>query len=216
MKYFKSILLTSGTFVVSVTLFGQPQETTLMIENENRSAIMIVIEQPEKITEDALEARLERTGLKEHGRNGVIKYKGVTFSEISSDKVDLYAKVEKGSNNTSVVYMAVSKGYNNFANGTTDSSIKQNLKNFLQSFIKDANSYAADVDIRNQINEVMKDEKSYQRLLDEQKDLQKKKSNIENRLVEIQNDLLVMAETINKKKSAVQDAKAKKNNITGP
>jgi hypothetical protein len=215
MKYIKFILLTSGTIFFSAMLFGQPQETTLNIENENRSAIMIVIEQSEKITAEALEARLERAGLKEHERNGVLKYKGVTFSDISADKVDIYAKVEKGSSNTSVVYIAVSKGYNNFTNGTTDSSIKQNLKNFLQSFIKDANAYAADVDIRNQINDVMKDEKSYQRLLDEQKDLQKKKSNIENRLVEIQNDLLVMTETINKKKLAVQDAKAKKNSVTG-
>jgi hypothetical protein len=215
MKYIKLILLTSGTIFFSAMLLGQPQETTLNIENQNRSAIMIVIEQSEKITSEALEARLERAGLKEHERNGVLKYKGVIFSDISADKVDIYAKVEKGSSNTSVVYIAVSKGYNNFTNGTTDSSIKQNLINFLQSFIKDANAYAADVDIRNQINDVMKDEKSYQRLLDEQKDLQKKKSNIENRLVEIQNDLLVMTETINKKKLAVQDAKAKKNNVTG-
>jgi hypothetical protein len=84
------------------------------------------------------------------------------------------------------------------------------VKSFLESFVKDADVHAADVGISNQLNDVKKEEKAYQALLDEQRDLQKKKSNIENRLAAIQNELNTRQETINKKKSGVEDARVKR------
>ena len=196
-------------------MYGQARDASVMIDKENRNAVMIVIDQPEKITRDALQQRLERSGLKERSKEGVIKYKGVILSEISPDKVDIYTKVEAGPNNSSVVYMAVSKGYDNFTNNVADSAITQNVKIFLESLVKDADTQSADVGIKNQIKGVISDEKDYMRLLDEQKDLQKKKSVIDNRLVEIQNELNLRAEEINKKKSGVEDAKIKRGNIKG-
>ena len=186
-----------------------------MIDDQNRNAVMINIDQPDKITGDALQQRFERSGLKDKLRNGILRYKGVTLSEISPNKVDIYTKVEKGPNNSSIVYMAVSTGYNNFSNSTADSSITQNVKIFLESLIKDANDHSADVGISNQINDVSKDEKSYQDLLDEQRDLEKKKSSIESRLVVIQSQLSIIREGINKKKSGLDDAKAKRGNLNG-
>jgi len=196
-------------------MYGQARDASVMIDKENRNAVMIVIDQPEKITRDALQQRLERSGLKERSKEGVIKYKGVILSEISPDKVDIYTKVEAGPNNSSVVYMAVSRGYDNFTNNVADSAITQNVKIFLESLVKDANTQSADVGIKNQIKGVVNDEKEYVRLLDEQKDLQKKKSIIDNRLVEIQNELNLRAEEINKKKTGVEDAKTKRGNIKG-
>jgi len=196
-------------------MYGQARDASVMIDKENRNAVMIVIDQPEKITRDALQQRLERSGLKERSKEGVIKYKGVILSEISPDKVDIYTKVEAGPNNSSVVYMAVSRGYDNFTNNVADSAITQNVKIFLESLVKDANTQSADVGIKNQIKGVVNDEKEYVRLLDEQKDLQKKKSVIDNRLAEIQNELNLRAEEINKKKTGVEDAKTKRGNIKG-
>lgn len=216
MKHIKIILLSSATFFSGMFLIAQEaREASVMIDKENRNAVTITIDQPEKITRDALHQRLERSGLKERERGGVVKYKGVTLSEISPDKLDIYTKVEKGPNNGSVVYMAVSRGYNNFTNGAADSSITENVKTFLQSFVKDANTYSADIGINNQMNDVNKDEKMYQRLLDEQRDLQKKKSNIESRLTAIENELNTRKEAINKKKIEVEDAKVKRSNISG-
>lgn len=212
MKHIKIILLFTVAFLFTTFMYGQPKDASVMIDNENRNAVMIVIDQPDKITREALQQRMERSGLKERERNGVVKYKGVTLSEISQDKVDIYTKVEKGPNNSSVVYMAVSRGYNNFTNTTVDSNITQNVKIFLGSLVKDAASHSTDVDISKQVTDVNNDEKSYQRLLDEQLDLQKKKSNIENRLVEIQNEINVKAEGLKKKKIGVEEARAKRIN----
>jgi hypothetical protein len=213
MKHIKIIMLTAASLFSGIFLYGQAREASVMIDKENRNAVMITIDQPEKITRDALNQRLERSGLKERPRNGVVSYKGVTLSEISPDKVDIYTKVEEGPNNSSVVYMAVSRGYNNFTNSSVDSTITENVKTFLQSLVKDANYHSADVGIKNQIKDVVKDEKSYQRLLDEQRELQKKKAEIESRLAEILNELNAKEQGINKKKSGVEDAKAKRSNI---
>jgi peptidoglycan hydrolase CwlO-like protein len=217
MNFIKKISLASLILFSGISIYAQntdqARDASVMIDKENRNAVMITIDQPEKITREALKLRMERSGLTDKIKNGVMSYKGVTLSEISTDKVDIYTKVEKGPNNSSVVYMAVSRGYNNFSTTSVDSNITQNVKTFLQSFVKDADYHSADIGISNQIDDLAKEEKSYQKLLDEQRDLQKKKSNIENRLVEIQSELQKRETELDKKKSGVEDAKSKRSNI---
>ncbi len=112
-----------------------------------------------------------------------MSFKGIILSDISPETIDLYTKVEKGPNNSSIVYMAVSRGYNNSSNSAADSAITQNVKAFLVSLVKDANDRSVDVGISNRINDVNKDQKAYQKLLDEQSDLTKKKAKIDTRLL---------------------------------
>ena len=215
LKPIKITTLTAAIFFSALVGYGQATESSVMIDNANRNAVTITIDQPDNITGDALQQRLEHSGLKDKPKNGCMSFKGVTLAEISSEKVDIYTKVEKGPNNSSVVYMAVSRGYNNFTNSATDSAITQNIKNFLQSFVKNANDRSADVGISNRINDVNKDEKAYQKLLDEQRELQKKKSKIESRLTEIQNELDQRTTELDKKKSGVEDARAKRSSPNG-
>jgi hypothetical protein len=210
MKKVKIYLLTVATLFSSLIAFAQATPVSTMIEKENRNAVMIVINQPVDITTDALQQKLQRAGLNEKIRKGAASYKGVILSEISKEKIDIYTKVEKAPNNTSTVYMAVSKGYNNFTSGSADSLITENVVNFLNSFVKDADNHFADLDISNQMNDVTKAEKEYQKLLDEQRDLEKKKSKIDSRLTEIQTALTAMKNDMDKKKSAVEDSKTKR------
>ena len=205
-KLFSVIAMLFGcTYVIS-----QAVPVSTMIEKENRNAVMIVINQPVKITTEALQQKLQRAGLDEKIKRGAASYKGVTLSEISKDKIDVYTKVEKAPNNTSMVYMAVSRGYNNFTTGGADSIITENTIAFLNSFVKDADNHFADLDISNQMNDVNKSEKEYQHLLDEQRDLEKKKSSIDTRLAEIQNELATRKTEMDKRKSAVEESKNKR------
>jgi len=212
MNKLKILFLGSAMSLSAVLVFAQATPVSTMIEKENRNAVMIVISQPVNITTDALEQKLQRAGLKDKIRKGAGSYKGVILSEISSDKIDLYTKVEPGPNNTSIVYMAVSKGYNNFTNSDADTAITSNVEAFLNSFVKDANNYSADVDISNHIRDEDKSAKKYQKLLDEQKDLVEKKRKIDVRLAEIQTDLDAQKADLDKKKSGVEDAKIKRSN----
>jgi hypothetical protein len=210
MKKLKIFFLTSATLFSTIAIFAQATPVSTIIEKENRNAVMIEIKQPIDITTDALQEKLQRAGLKEKVKKGAASYKGVILSEISKDKIDLYTKVESGPNNTSIVYMAVSKGYNNFTSADTDTAITQNVETFLNSFVKDADNHFADVDISNQIKSENKSEKEYQKLLDEQTDLEKKKAKIDSRLVEIQNELNLRKTDIDKKKTGVEDSKTKR------
>ncbi len=210
MKKLKSLLFTSAIMFISTTIFAQSRPVSTIIEKENRNAVMIEIKQPVDIATDALQQKLQRAGLKEKVRKGSASYKGVVLSEISKDKIDVYTKVESGPNNTSLVYMAVSKGYNNFTSSDADTVITQNIEAFLNSFVKDADNHSADVDISNQIKSEDKSEKQYQKLVDEQKDLIMKKTKIENRLTEIQNELNTRKIDLDKKKAGVEDSKAKR------
>lgn len=195
-----------------IMIFAQAVPVSTKIENENRSAVMIEINQPLDITTDALQQKLMRAGLKEKVRNGSASYKGVILSEISKDRIDLYTKVEAGPNNTSVVYMAVSKGYNNFTYSGADTMIIGNVQAFLNSFIKDADNHFADVDINNQMKMQNKSEKEYRKLLDEQSDLENKKTKINSRLTEIQNELAVRKVDMEKMKVGVEESKTKRSN----
>lgn len=213
MRQINTILLSAVFLFAGLFSFGQASEASVMIDKENRHAVTIVVDQPEAATRDALRMRLERSGLKIRQTDGVSKYKGVILSEISSEKLDIYTKVEPGPNNSSVVYMAVSRGYNNYTNSRSDSSINQNVKTFLESFILDANNHSSDLGITSQMNDITKGEKDYQQLLDDQSDLQKKRTAIDNKLLEIQNTLLLKREDLDKRKIALQGAKDKRSKL---
>lgn len=216
MKYLKIASLTLLSLFPGFALLAQPAETSVMIDNANRKAVSITIDQPDNITGDALRLRIQHAGLKDNVKNGVMSFKGIVLSDISPETIDLYTKVEKGPNNSSIVYMAVSRGYNNSSNSAADSAITQNVKAFLVSLVKDANDRSVDVGISNRINDVNKDQKAYQKLLDEQSDLTKKKAKIDTRLLEIQNELDMRTTELNKKKTGVEDARAKRSETNNP
>ncbi|MBC7888071.1 MAG: hypothetical protein H7Z13_09275 [Ferruginibacter sp.] len=58
------------------------------------------------------------------------------------------------------------------------------------------NVNSAEVWVTTTVSYVQKEERIFQRLISEKRELQKKKSSIENRLIEIQNDLNVRREEI--------------------
>jgi len=210
MKRFRAVLLTGASVLIGATLLAQARPMSTMIENQNRDAVMIEINQPVNIATDALQQKLQRAGLNEKIVKGSGTYKGVVLSEISKEKVDIYTKVEGGPNNTSMVYMAVSKGYDHFTNKQEDSSITENVVAFLNSFVQDADNHFADVDITKQVSSQNKSENDYQKLLSEQADLQKKKSKIDSRLLAIQTQIDAQKMDLDKKKTDIEDSKVKR------
>lgn len=213
MKKLRIIVLSTAALFMGVLANGQARDVSVMIDKENRQAVMININQPEGVTSDALNQRLQRSGLKAKTKRGFTKYNMVTFSEISPDQLDIYTKVKKGPGNTSIVYLAATRGYTTLTNSSADSTITANMKEYLQSFVETANRYSVDAEINNQIAAVNKEEKIYQQLFNEQADLQKKKSNIDNRLAEIQRDLRIGEEKITKMKSNLEIERSKRTNL---
>jgi hypothetical protein len=214
MKNLKLILFGLAALFSARNSFAQATVTSTEIDKENRQAVMIQIDQSVDVTTSALEQRLERSGLDGKTHGGVTSYKGVTFSEIGTEKVDIYTKVEKGDkNNTSVVYLAVSKGYDNFTGGGSDNTITENVKTFLNSFVNDVNIYLSDVLIAAQMKEVETAQKEYERSLSDQKDLQKKKSDDENNITDKDKEINEKKADLDRKKEALEDLKRKRGGL---
>ena len=210
MKRIPIIALSTVALLSGMLALGQAREGSFKFDNENMRSVLINIDQPVNVTSDALNQRLQQSGLKSKTKKGITTYNRVLLPELSPDTLDIYTKVEKGAGNTSTVYIAVARGFNGFTNSTEDSTITVNLKKYLESFVVDANAYSADVAINNQVNDVNKEEKAYQRLLDEQGDLKKKQSDIESRLSDIQRQLRIKEDEITKKKSNLETARTKR------
>lgn len=212
MKNTKTIILLI-VFATSIfTACAQATTESIIIEKHNRNAVKLYIDQNENITKDALIAKLKRSGLKGKTRKGITIYREVILSEISATKLDIYTSVQKRGIG-SVVYMAASKGYDNFAT-PEDTAITNNIMVFLNTFTNDANYRAVDVDLSAQKESLDKLEKSYQKLLEEQKDTEKKKSDAEVKLVQLQNDIDAKKIEIEKLKTEIDDLKTKRVNIT--
>lgn len=210
MKNIKQLVLSILALTSAAVMNGQATDASFMIDKVNQHAVMITLNQTEEMASDALQLRLERSGLKKKMRRGVVRYKEVVLSEISPEKIDIYTKIEKGQNNSSIVYMAVSTGYNNFANSTDDTLINQNVKAYLESLVMYTNSFSDDVDITAQIKDLGKEEKELEKLMEEQKDLQKQKLSAENRLRELDQEIRLKGELISKNKAALEAARVKR------
>ena len=207
----KKIILVLTVAIASTAVYAQATIESIVIQKHNRNAVKLYIDQPEDVTADALTAKLKRSGLNGSKKKGITIYKGVTLSEISINKLDIYTRVEKLGIGT-VVYMAASKGYDNFTS-PEDTGITNNIVTFLNNFIPDANYRSVDVDLTAQTENITKQEKAYQKLLDEQKDTEKKRSDAEVKLVQLQNDLQAKQTEIDKLKADLEDMKVKRSNI---
>ncbi len=198
--------------LIHATMIGQAKEGAVKIDKESQPCVMININRPQEITENALKERLELSGLKDGVKKGEGFYKEVVFSEISPDKLDIYTKVEKASNKSSIVYIAVTKVYDDLGVGTFDSLITDRLKIFLNSFVRDADNEYADVQISGQVKDLKNDRKSYDRLLKDQKKLERQKKKIEKQLVALQNEINAKRLSLDIQKSDLKDAEENREN----
>ncbi|HUM50223.1 MAG TPA: hypothetical protein PK431_00355 [Chitinophagales bacterium] len=211
MKNIKNFLLITAIAFIATNVNAQTSVESIIIQKHNRNAVKLEINQPEQITQTALDQRFKRSGLKGKTSKGVTLYKGVTLSEISISKLDIYTRVVKHGTG-SIVYMAASKGYDNFA-GAEDTEITANIEAFLNAFVNDANYRSVDVDLSAQMDDIAKQEKAYQKLLEDQKDTEKKKADAEAKLIQIQNELDSKKTELDLKKANLEELKNKRTTI---
>ena len=211
MKNLKKIFLVIAFAFCASSINAQTSIEYILIQKQNRNAVKLEINQPEQITQTALDQRFNRSGLKGKTKKGTTLYKGVTLSEISTSKLDIYTRVIKHGTG-SIVYMAASKGYDNFA-GVEDIEITTKIEAFLLEFVNDANYRSVDVDLSAQIEDIAKQEKAYQKLLEDQKDTERKKADAEAKLIQIQNELDSKKSELEIKKASLEELKTKRTTI---
>lgn len=213
MKKAELIWLLSVILLFNTVSFAQPGNASVAFEKEQRNTQIVLVGLSEKLTSGALGRRMANAGLKNKGENGVTRHTGVVLREISPGKIDILTKVEEGPNNSSIVHMIVFPYHDDSATVYPDSLVNKNVQQFLDSFVEYAVVYSLEIRITEQLDHLKGNEKSYQLLLTEQKELQNKKNGIETRLHVLQGELDKKTYTIIKEKENLEELKVQRENI---
>lgn len=159
------------------------REVQIKFNKLPQPALVAEYNYPASIMEAALKTRLERAGLGSGSSSkGFLTYKGVNWSEVSSDKLDVYARVD-GKGEKSTVTLLLSKGYDNFISGSTDAVTMERAKTFLATLVSAAAAQSLTLAIATQEETVRRAEKEQyeavkagEQLAKEQEALQKRMS----------------------------------------
>ncbi len=159
----KKLLFTILALVlcVSVAFAQEISIGSASISKVERPCILAGYTMPAEIVTDALAAKLKKSSITKgsKAKGGFRVYKGVSIPEISDDKIDVYTRVS-GKKNTSVLYMAISRGYDNFMTPDKDAETMEKVKGYIQGMMSNVNIAKIKVDIAEQAKMVNKAEKA--------------------------------------------------------
>lgn len=201
MKY--TSMLLAFTFVITIAgrLFAQDaKETTIRYNKTNQNALIATYDQPAEVTEAALKERLAKEGLtKMKSSNGYMAYPGVIWSPVSTDKMDVYFKVE-GKKDKSTITVLASKGYDNFVSSASDPVIVDQIKRYLNGFAAHASAYNLGLAVKAQEEVIRKAERAYNNSIEANKDLLVQKEKLEKKIAESNNEQMLKQKALNEEK----------------
>jgi hypothetical protein len=181
----KTLKLFFTTCLVAISTITQAQSTEGTTEalKAQQPCAMVTYNVSADVMEKALVQRLEKNKLSYDKSKGFKVYQGVVLPELTTDKVDIYTKVE-GKKDNCTVYVLVSKGYDNFVSSKTDEKTFANMKVFLNSMQETANQYQYGLDAEEQANLIKKADKTYNSSVSDGKDLESDKAKIEKKIAD--------------------------------
>lgn len=174
------------------------------------------------VAEGTLLQKLKETGYKpetsgamfwkKNKQDGFYIFNGVTLPALNNQKLDLYFKIDRKSRSDkdkSLMYMLVSKGYDNFVSPDVDSATFLAATQFLNSFVGSNLSFSLQQEIEAQEKVVANAEKKLSNLQDEEKALQKKIEQLQGDVLKKQTDLQLQTNEIANQRSILDALKAK-------
>jgi hypothetical protein len=209
----KKVIATLGLALASVIAVQAQNAHEAIVKYDKIQANGVVAEydRPKSVIEEALKKELEKEGLgKSKSSKGYDLYAGTTWSNISTDKVDAYFKVE-GKKNKSTVTVLISKGYDNFVNANSDMATIENVKKFLNNLNVGADKVQLGLDIKAQEEVVKKAEKNYNNSVNDGKSLLSDKEKIEKKIAENNTDQQQKQNALNETKAKLDQLKASNN-----
>ena len=159
----KTMFLAGAATAMSTLALGQARETTLTVGKDKIDAVKIEVNAPSKDVEKALQQQLATSGVKpKKGSASSYSYNDVTVSNISSDTVDVWTRVQKNGDK-SVIYMAVKDQQGNYLSGSSDTATVEKVKDFLYDFARAQNYSSNDVEIGALMDSVEVDQSSFEK-----------------------------------------------------
>jgi hypothetical protein len=192
----------------STHTFAQ-QETTVKYNSIDAAAFTMPLEADKADVSNSIEDYFKNTfAVKSASSKGFRLFKAVSWPEVSTEKLDVYYKVE-GRKGKSEVTMLVSKGYDNFISNQSDAQAAAGIKNFLSGLNVKVGEYTKGIAVAAGTKGLETAQKEYDKYVKKAEDLNKQKTKLEKEIADNQSKLAEKEKDLNKAKSVLDAAQNK-------
>ncbi len=185
------LLIFAATFLTTQAQVAAIDGMVEYQKGNNKQSSKIELAYPPDVVRDAIKESMAKQGIKEQKVKGLQVYKGVML-EGDSELSDLHFKVEpksKKEKDISIVHLIVARSSENVALRSDYDTYKiEEGKTFLNGLVPHVASYSLDVNIKEQDEVVKKAEKKLRNLESDQKDLEKRIQNLQDKLAQNKKD----------------------------
>jgi len=181
----KHASILSFCLLLVLTGFSQARDGNITYQKTRQPAMVIDLPYSSGVTESAIENYLSTKGAKASDSHGFKTYKNVRIGDTAT--ADLYFKIEKKSQTESTVYLVTMPVNENITTETAASVFAQDdARNLLNSLAPAAETAQLGVQVKGQQDAVGKAEKKLKNLVDEEADLKKKRTHLDEKITENQ------------------------------
>jgi hypothetical protein len=201
---------------------SQASFTTITINKNIQPGLVLHLPDNTDVAEGTILQKLKETGYtpettgalfwKKNKQDGFYVFNGITLPALNNQKLDMYFKVvreSKSQKDQSIIYLLVSKGYDNFVSPETDSATFIAATYFLSGFVATTASYRLNLDIEEQEKVVKSAEKKLTDLQDDERSLIKKIDGLQADLVNKKSDQAMQQKEIENQRIKLDELKAK-------
>jgi hypothetical protein len=218
----KIFILLAFVCSATVTISAQSAFSAITINKKVQPGLLLHLPNNTDVAEGTLLQKLKETGYKpetsgslfwkKNKQDGFYIFNGVQLPALNNQQLDLYFRIEKDKavKGSSLMYMLVSKGYDNFVSPEVDAVTFQAATAFLDGFVAGNVSFSLQQEIDAQDKVVLNAEKKLSNLQDEEKSLRKKAEQVQANIESNRSDMDLQAKEIANQKAALEKLKAKK------
>jgi hypothetical protein len=217
------------TYLIATCLLGtvlsassQSEFTTITINKVLQPGLVLHLPNNKDVAEGTILQKLKETGYspettgalfwKKSKIDGFYVFNNIQLPALNNQKLDMYFKVARESKTKkeqSIIYLLVSKGYDNFISPQQDSVSFTAATNFLNGFVATTASFRLGLDIEEQADIVKKSEKKLADLQSDERDLIKKMEELQAAMQNKKNDQVLQEKEIAIQKNKLAELKLK-------
>jgi hypothetical protein len=208
MKKFTSIIAAMCLAISSINA-QNASESNIDIAKVSQPCVMATYNFSQDLLDETIKLKFAEAKASSPSKmKGFKKYEGVNFPEFGPDKMDVYIKTD-GKKETSIAYIAVSKGYDNFVKKETDSAIVNNVVRWMNNLTAGAGSVQLNHDIDDAQELQKKSDKKYQSSVEDGKDLANDLEKLKKKIEDNKAEQAMLLKELNDQNAKLEALKAK-------
>jgi hypothetical protein len=181
----KKLLFSLIFSFIGFFLFAQPRNSTVEYLKEKRDAVAMDIPFSEKTVNNAIVDAFQKLGYKGKENKGFLVFKEVKIKQMGDKPLDFYFLTERKNRkekDATTLSIAFSRDLDQFITEAEEDEIFNNAKNYLEDLRNTIYYYDLEDQIKSQAETLAKSEKKLNSLVDDGKDLEKRKKKLDEQI----------------------------------